>query len=182
MSGAIAGNYTTVTAYSADGQKTSVTQAGGSGATVTARASNYGYDADGNPTTAKDARGYTTTTAYNANDQATLVSDPDGNSALTCYDGDGNVAQTVPSAGVAANSLTAASCPTSYPSGYTDRLASDATVVGIRRRGQDDLANHPGAGRADRVRDHHLRLRRQRQADRPPRHPQPALPAAPRTR
>jgi len=128
LSGANAGNYTTITAYNADGQKTSVTAAGGSGATVTPRATNYGYDADHNQTTSQDARGYTTTTTYNADDQSTLVANPDGDSTLTCYDGDGNVAQTVPSAGVAANSLTAASCPTSYPSGYTDRLAPDATV------------------------------------------------------
>ena len=68
-----------------------MTQAGGTGATVTARATSYGYDADGNQTTVQDARGYTTTTTYNADDQATLVTDPDGNATLTCYDGDGNV-------------------------------------------------------------------------------------------
>jgi RHS repeat-associated protein len=70
----------------------------------------------------------TTTTAYDADDEATVVTDPDGQTTLTCYDGDGNVAETVPPVGVAANSLTAASCPTSYPSDYGDRLATDATT------------------------------------------------------
>jgi RHS repeat-associated protein len=128
VSGANAGNYTTTTAWNADGQKTSVTQAGGTGATVTPRTASYGYDADGNQITVKDARGFTTTTAYNADDKATLFTNPDSNATLTCYDGQGNAAQTVPATGVAANSLTAASCPTSYPSGYSNRLASDATV------------------------------------------------------
>ena len=47
----------------------------------------------------------TTTTTYDADDEPTLVTDPDGNATLTCYDGDGNVAETVPAVGVAANSL-----------------------------------------------------------------------------
>jgi RHS repeat-associated protein len=128
VSGANAGNYTTITAYNADGQKTSVTQAGGSGATVTPRTTGYGYDANLNQTTVKSPRGFTTTTAYNADDKATLVTNPDNNATLTCYDGDGNISQTVPAVGVAANSLTAASCPTSYPSGYGNRLAADATI------------------------------------------------------
>lgn len=121
-------NFTTVTAYNADGQKTTVTQAGGSGATVTPRTISYGYDGDSNQTTVKDARGNTTTTAYNADDEATLVTNPDGNSTLTCYDGDSDTAQTVPAIGVAANSLAASSCPASYPAGYGDRLAPDATT------------------------------------------------------
>jgi RHS repeat-associated protein len=127
-SAATTGNNTTVTAYNADGEKTSVTQAGGTGATVTPRTTSYGHDADGNQTTVQDARGYTTTTAYNADDQATLVTNPDGNSTLTCYDGDGNTVETVPAAGVAANSLSASSCPASYPADYGDRLAADATT------------------------------------------------------
>jgi len=122
-------NYTTGTAYNADGGKTSVTQAAGSAATVTPRVTSYGYDGDGNQTSVTDARGYTITTTYNADDQATLSADPDGNQTLTCYDGDGNVTETVPPAGVAASSLTPASCPTAYPSGYGDRLASDATTT-----------------------------------------------------
>ena len=129
VSGANAGNYTTVTVYNADGEKTSVSQGDGSGATVTARVTSYTYDADGNSVTDKDPGGNTTTTAYNADDQATLITDADGDATLTCYDGDGNTAQTVPPAGVAANGLTPASCPTSYPAGYSDRLATDATVT-----------------------------------------------------
>src|SRR5262249_28063360 len=53
---------------------------------------------------------------------------PDSNQTLTCYDGDGNKAETVPPVGVAANSLTASSCPTNYPADYGTRLASDATT------------------------------------------------------
>ena len=136
ISGANAGNYTTVTAYNADGEKTAVTQAGGSGATVTPRITYYGYDTDGNQTTSEDARGYTTTTSYNADDRATLVTNPDGDATLTCYDGDGNIAQTVPPSGVAANNLTAASCPSSYPSGYGDRLATDSTVATFDAQGR----------------------------------------------
>jgi RHS repeat-associated protein len=132
LAGANAADYTTTTAYNADGLETSVTQ-GGSGGTVPPRTTRYGYDPDGNQTTAEDARGYTTTTTYNADDEPTMVTDPDGNSTLTCYDGNGNVAQTVPPAGVAANSLTPADCPASYPADYdptraSDWLAPDATL------------------------------------------------------
>jgi RHS repeat-associated protein len=143
VSGGNAGNYTTVTAYNSDGQKSSVTLAGGTGATVTPRVTYYGYDADKNQTTVKDPRGYTTTTTYNADDKATLVTDPDGNATLTCYDGDGNTVQTVPPVGVAANSLTAASCPASYPSGYSDRLASDATVSTFNALGKETQQTTP---------------------------------------
>jgi trimeric autotransporter adhesin len=136
LSGANAGNYTTVTAWNADGQQTSVSQGAGTGHTVTTRVTSYGYDADGNPTTVQGARGYTTTTTYNADARATLAADPDGNATLTCYDGDGRVAQTIPPVGVAASSLTLSSCPTSYPSGYSDRLASDATTYTFNGLGQ----------------------------------------------
>jgi RHS repeat-associated protein len=128
VSGANAGNYTTSTAWNADGREASVTDGGGSGYTDTPRTTGYGYDADGNQTTVTDARGYATATTYNADDEATLVTNPDGDATLTCYDGDGNAVQTVPPVGVAANNLTSASCPESYPSGYSDRLATDATV------------------------------------------------------
>jgi RHS repeat-associated protein len=128
VSGANAGNYTTVTAYNADGLVTSDTDGGGSGHTVTPRVTSYGWDGDGNQVSETDPRGYVTGTAFNADDEQALVTDPDGHATLTCYDGDGDVAQTVPATGVAANSLTAASCPVSYPAGYSDRLAADATV------------------------------------------------------
>src|SRR5262249_42774418 len=126
--GANAGNYTTVTAYNPDGETTSATQGDGTGGTVTPRETSYGYDADGNQTSIEDARGFTTTTAYNADDQADLVTNPDGDSTLTCYDPDGNVAQPVPARGVLVDGLTPASCPSSSPSGYGDRLAFDATA------------------------------------------------------
>jgi RHS repeat-associated protein len=143
LTGANAGNYTTVTAYNNDGLKTTVTQAGGSGATVTPRPTTYGYDADGNQTSAEDARGYTTTTDYNADDKPSLVTDPDSDSTLTCYDGDGNTTQTVPAVGVAADSLTAASCPTTYPAGYSTRLAADATADTFNALGQKTQETTP---------------------------------------
>jgi YD repeat-containing protein len=143
LPGGNAGNYTTVTAFNADGQKTSSTQAGGTGATVTARVTYYGYDADNNQTTVKDPRGYTTTTTYNADDKATLVSDPDGNAILTCFDGDGDTAQVVPAVGVAASNLTPASCPTSYPSGYSTRLASDSTTSTFNAIGKQTQVTSP---------------------------------------
>jgi RHS repeat-associated protein len=128
IAGANAGNYTSTESWNADGQERAITYGNGTGYTDTPRTTSYTYDGDGNQATVTDARGYATTTAYNPDSQATLVTNPDGDSTLTCYDGDGNTVQTVPPVGVAANSLTAASCPTSYPTGYADRLASDATV------------------------------------------------------
>jgi RHS repeat-associated protein len=136
VSGGNAGNYTTTTAYNADGQTTSQTEGNGSGYTDTPRVTSYTYDGDGNQATVTDARGYVTTTSYNADDQATLVTNPDNDVSLTCYDGDGNVVQTVPPVGVAVGSLTAASCPAAYPAGYSDRLASDATVSTFNAMGQ----------------------------------------------
>ncbi|HVB45892.1 MAG TPA: RHS repeat-associated core domain-containing protein [Streptosporangiaceae bacterium] len=143
LAGGNAGNFTTVTAYNSDGQKTSVTQAGGQGATVTPRQTQYGYDANGNQTTVQDARGYTTTTSYNTDNQPVLKTDPDGNVTLTCYDGAGNVTQTVPPAGVVASNLTASSCPMSYPSGYSDRLASDATTYTFGANGDKTAMSTP---------------------------------------
>jgi RHS repeat-associated protein len=143
LSGANAGNYTTTTSYNADGQSTSVTRAGGSGATVTPRTTNNGYDGNGNKTTVQDARGYTTTTTYNADDQAALVTDPDLHATLTCYDPDGHITQTVPPAGVASGGLTPASCPSSYPSGYGNRLASDATTYTYNGHGEKTAMTTP---------------------------------------
>ena len=81
-----------------------------------------------------------TTTSYDADDEPVISSDPDGNSSLTCYDGDGNIVETVPPVGVAANTLAVSSCAASnlYPSGYENgsgveyapvSLASDATLT-----------------------------------------------------
>jgi len=85
----------------------------------------------------------TTTTAYDADDRPTLVTDPDGNATLTCYDADSNVAETVPAVGVAADSLTASSCPTSYPSDYGDRLATDATTTSYNALGEKVTVTTP---------------------------------------
>jgi len=62
------------------------------------------------------------------------------------YDGDGNIAQTVPPVGVAAGSLTPASCPSSYPSGYSNRLATDATVSTYNALGQKTQQSTPAPG------------------------------------
>jgi YD repeat-containing protein len=52
LSGANAGNYTTATAYDADGEPTTVTVGGASGATVIPRVTTYSYDGNGNQTSA----------------------------------------------------------------------------------------------------------------------------------
>jgi YD repeat-containing protein len=143
LPGANAGNYTTIAAWNADAEKTSQTEGGGSGATVTPRVTRYGYDADGNQASVQDPRGFTTTTTYNADDKPALVTDPDGNASLTCYDGDGNIAQTVPPAGVAAGSLTPASCPVAYPAGYGTRLAADATTHTFDTAGNQTATTTP---------------------------------------
>ncbi|MBU6495247.1 MAG: hypothetical protein KGR42_02355 [Acidobacteria bacterium] len=129
--GANAGNFTTTYTYGANGELTSETQGGGPGATVTPRTTSYTYDANGNRLSMTDPRGYTTTYAFNADNQQVLVTDPMGNSTLTCYDGSGNLIETVPAVGVAANSLTVASCA-SAPA----RLASDATTFAYNTAGQ----------------------------------------------
>jgi RHS repeat-associated protein len=128
LPGANAGNYTSTSAFNADGEQTSVAAGGGTGHTVTPRTTTTAYDADGNATTQTDALGNVTTNAYNADDEADLATDADGNATLTCYDGDGHPAQTVPPVGVAAGSLAPSSCPAAYPAGYGTRLAADATV------------------------------------------------------
>ncbi len=143
MASANVGNYTTTTTYYNDGRKKTVTQAGGSGATLIPRTTTYQYDADGNQTSVQDARGFTTTTGYNADDEPSLVTDPDGHAALTCYDGDGHVAQTVPPAGVAAGGLTPGSCPVSYPSGYSDRLAPDDDMHAFDADGNETELSTP---------------------------------------
>jgi YD repeat-containing protein len=122
---------------------TPVTQGNGTGYTDTSRTTNYGYDNDGNQSTVTDARGYSTTTTYNADDETTLVTDANGNATLTCYDGDGNTAEIVLPVGVAANSLSPASCPSAYPAGYGDRLASDATTFTYDGAGNQTVSTTP---------------------------------------
>lgn len=142
LAGATAANFTTTTVYNNDGEPTSVTVSH-TGGGITARQTSYGYDANGNKTSLTDARNKTTTYSFNADDELTLVTDPDGHATLTCYDGDGNVTETVPPVGVAANSLTPASCPTSYPSGYGDRLATDATTDTYNDQGKKTTETTP---------------------------------------
>jgi YD repeat-containing protein len=84
-----------------------------------------------------------TTTSYDAFDRPSLSTNADGNATLTCYDGDGNVAETVPPVGVAAGSLTPASCPTNYPSDYGDRLATDAMTYAYDSLGEKTTMTSP---------------------------------------
>lgn len=85
----------------------------------------------------------TSSTAYDADNGATVATDPDGNATLTCYDGDGHAVETVPPVGVATDSLTASSCPTSYPSDYGDRLATDATTTAYDALGDKTTVTTP---------------------------------------
>jgi len=80
------------------------------------------------------------------------------NVTLVCHDGDGNVAETVPAVGVAANTLTASSCPTSYPTDYGDRLATDATTYAYNALGEK-MTVTTRRGRSLGQRDDDLRLR-----------------------
>jgi RHS repeat-associated protein len=143
VAGANAANFTTTYTYNDDGEVTAATQGGGEGATVTARTTGYTYDGDGNETSVTDPRDHATDYAYNADDEQTLVTNADSDATLTCYDGDGNVAETVPAVGVAANSLTAASCPTNYPTDYGDRLATDATTYAYNALGEKTTVTSP---------------------------------------
>jgi RHS repeat-associated protein len=129
VTGANAGNHTTVYTYDADGEVTEADQGGGSGYTDVPRLTYYGYDADGNVISKKDPMGDTYTYTFNADDEETLSTNPLGDATLTCYDGGGNVTETVLPSGVTASSLSPASCPTVYPAGYGDRLANDATTT-----------------------------------------------------
>jgi RHS repeat-associated protein len=165
LSGANAANYTTTTTYDADGEPTETVLAGGAGATVSSVTNATYYDPDGNvvATTAPAGNPYssgnpsgcnplttstcadTTYTSFDAENESTLVTDASGNETLTCYDGDGNVAQTVPPAGVVAGSLTASSCPTSYPSSYGSALVTEATTYTYNAQGEQTTVSVPPA-------------------------------------
>jgi RHS repeat-associated protein/uncharacterized repeat protein (TIGR02059 family) len=142
LAGATAATYTTTNVYNADGELTSKTVSH-TGGGITARTTSYGYDDNGNQTSLTDPRTKETDYKYTADDQLSLVTDPDSQQTLTCYDGDGNIAETVPAVGVAANSLTPASCPTSYPSSYGDRLASNATTYSYDPLGDRTVVTTP---------------------------------------
>lgn len=141
--GANAGNHTTLYTYDADGEVTVAVQGGGPGYVDVPRTTDYGYDGDDNETSMTDPMGYTYTYAYNADDEETLSTNPLADATLTCYDGDGNAAETVLPIGVAASSLTPASCPTSYPTDYGDRLATDATTTAYNALNEPTVVTTP---------------------------------------
>ena len=143
VTGANAGNHTTVYTYNADGEITVASQGSGTGYTDVPRVTDYGYDADANETSMKDPLGYTYDYTFNAGDEETLSTSPLSDATLTCYDGDGNVAETVPPTGVAANSLTPASCPASYPTDYGDRLSTDATTTTYNALNEPTVVTSP---------------------------------------
>ena len=162
LSGATAANFTTTTTFDADGEPTeSVLAASGTGATISpvVTSATY-YDPDGNvlastttggnpsscnPVTSQTCA-YTTYNIFDADNEKTLVTDPSSNETLTCYDGDGNVAQTVLPAGVAYGSLTASSCPTSYPSSYGVAISAApnyATTTTYNAQGDQTVVTAP---------------------------------------
>ena len=135
--------------------------ASGTGATISpvVTSATY-YDPDGNvlastttggnpsscnPVTSQTCA-YTTYNIFDADNEKTLVTDPSSNETLTCYDGDGNVAQTVLPAGVAYGSLTASSCPTSYPSSYGVAISAApnyATTTTYNAQGDQTVVTAP---------------------------------------
>jgi YD repeat-containing protein len=136
LAGANSGNYTTTTVYNADDQVTSVTEGNGSGYTDTPRTTSYGYDGDGNQTTVENANGKTTTTTYNAGDQATLVTDPLGNQALTCFDANGNAAQTVPAFTITNATISGGTATITAANSLTAGTNHKVVVAGVVSSGQ----------------------------------------------
>ena len=167
LSGANTANYTTAYSFDADREPTVSVLAGGSGATTASVTKATYFDADGNAvaTIAPGGNPYstgntsgcnplttstcadTTYTGFDADDESTLVTDPMSNQTLTCYDGDGNIAQTIPPSGVSSSSLTASSCPASYPSDYGSghALSSDATTNTYNAQGDKTVVTVPPA-------------------------------------
>ena len=163
ISGANSANFTTTTTYDADHEPLVSTLGGGSGATVTASTTVTYYDPDGNqiaatgptgnPYTAANPTGCnpvvtstcsdTSYTTFNADDEANLATNTEGHATLTCYDGDGNVTQVVPPAGV--GSLTGSSCPTTFPSSYGTTLNSAATTKTWDAQGKVVSSTAPAA-------------------------------------
>jgi RHS repeat-associated protein len=164
VSGANWSNYTTTTTFDADHEPLVVDLGGGTGSTVTPTITATYYDPDGNKVATTGALGNpysasnltgcnpittstcadTTYNTFNADNQETLTQDPSGDKTLSCYDGDGNVAQSVPPWGVATDSLTPSSCPTSYPSGYSSTaLATDATMTTFNAQGKPTVVTAP---------------------------------------
>jgi YD repeat-containing protein len=129
LSGGNGGNYTISTYYNADGRIYETVVGNGSGHSVTPRETDYFYDGNGNQTSVEDPNRNTSYTQYTAGDQPTLETDADGNQTLTCWDSNGNQSISVPPIAVAYRGLGPSSCPTSYPSGYGNRLNATRAVT-----------------------------------------------------
>lgn len=83
----------TTYAYDSAGELTSTVTPRGyqSGATASDYIWTYGYDADGDQTSASHPDAGTSTTTYDALDRPTVSTDPLGHTTTVTYDGDGNV-------------------------------------------------------------------------------------------
>ena len=119
LSGANAGNYTTSHRLQRRRAEDLGHRGGRCWAHRTARTTSYGYDADGNQTTSQRRPRLHHHHRLQRRRQGALVTDPDGNATLTCYDGDGKSPHRPSRRRRGRGSLTAASCPTSYPAGYS---------------------------------------------------------------
>ena len=167
-------NYQTEYRFDADREmiESVLAPSGGDATVPTATTANY-YDAngnliatidpDGNPYGSGDSYGDETLSgcnpattsgctsatynAFDADNRKTEVLDPTGNATLTCYDGAGNEAETVPPVGM--GSLTPASCPTSYPAGYAATapylLSAAATMDTYDAQNQPTVVTTPPA-------------------------------------
>ena len=99
----------------------------------------------------------TTTMSYDPDDEATVLTDPDSHATLTCYDGDGHVAETVPPVGVAADSLSASSCPTATRATTATAWPPTPRPPPTTPR-QQDHGDHAGPRGTFGLRDDDLRL------------------------
>lgn len=85
---------TTVTAYDADGERTSVTDPDG-------HVTRYAYNASGDQSSVTNTAGQVTSYAYNGDGERVTVTQPDKSALATAYDLDGNITRQVNAAGKA---------------------------------------------------------------------------------
>ena len=125
LSGANAANFTTATAYNADGEKTAVTVGGASGHTVVPRVTSYTYDADGN----------VTGTSHNAT--ADLIGTTSGSNSSS------SLSLSLPAGTKAGDEAVLTTTTASSPAGLTATSANDIyTVIG------DGVSGNTSGGQA----------------------------------